>query len=341
MTVDKINGQTVDAALLEGSNKATVQTHAPAAHAASHKDGAADELDVSELAGAIGGAGEVPETDGAAVTWVDPDARYDPKAHAASHVPQTGGDPLSCAAPGAIDENANAEGVADYMARSDHNHQHTAALHENGGGAEISVAALSGLLADDQHVLDAEVLLVAAALLHASRHGIGGADPLRWANAKLLLGAGAGADPTLVDMPTAIYRRGEVRDGQYIPAEGDMGDPEHLNDKDTVSTAVVFPVNEYAIIYFHDIIRLTQFRFYKKVEGASNDDAEVTLQYRDPSDATWHNWVTGKIIPMDVAEWMAWDSSGGSIITDAIKVTGTKVDTGTNNLHIGELEVKY
>ena len=32
--------------------------------------------------------------------------------------------------------------------------------HENGGGDEVSVAALSGLLADDQHVLDAEVQAV-------------------------------------------------------------------------------------------------------------------------------------------------------------------------------------
>jgi hypothetical protein len=35
-----------------------------------------------------------------------------------------------------------------------------AASHQNGGGDEISVAALSGLLADDQHVLDAEVTAV-------------------------------------------------------------------------------------------------------------------------------------------------------------------------------------
>jgi len=33
-----------------------------------------------------------------------------------------------------------------------------AASHENAGGDEISVAGLSGLLADDQHVLDAEVV---------------------------------------------------------------------------------------------------------------------------------------------------------------------------------------
>ena len=36
--------------------------------------------------------------------------------------------------------------------------QSHAASHQNSGGDEISVAALSGLLADDQHVIDAEVL---------------------------------------------------------------------------------------------------------------------------------------------------------------------------------------
>ena len=35
--------------------------------------------------------------------------------------------------------------------------------HENGGSDEIDVGGLSGLLTDDQHVLDAEVLAVAAA----------------------------------------------------------------------------------------------------------------------------------------------------------------------------------
>lgn len=36
-----------------------------------------------------------------------------------------------------------------------------AASHQNGGGDEVSVAGLSGLLADDQHVLDAEVVTAA------------------------------------------------------------------------------------------------------------------------------------------------------------------------------------
>jgi len=50
--------------------------------------------------------------------------------------------------------------------------------HEDGGDDEISVAGLSGLLADDQHVLDAEVLAVAAPLVHATRHQPGGGDEL-------------------------------------------------------------------------------------------------------------------------------------------------------------------
>lgn len=52
------------------------------------------------------------------------------------------------------------------------------ARHENGGLDEISVTGLSGLLADDQHVLDAEVLAVAAPLIHASRHQDTGADEI-------------------------------------------------------------------------------------------------------------------------------------------------------------------
>lgn len=42
----------------------------------------------------------------------------------------------------------------------------------------IDVTDLPGLLADDQHVLDAEVLAVAAALVHKTRHQDGGADEI-------------------------------------------------------------------------------------------------------------------------------------------------------------------
>ena len=47
---------------------------------------------------------------------------------------------------------------ATVIALADHH-----ARHEDGGADEVSVTALSGLLADDQHVLDAEVVAVAVA----------------------------------------------------------------------------------------------------------------------------------------------------------------------------------
>ncbi len=92
--------------------------------------------------------------------------------------------------------------------------------HQDTGPDEISVAALSGLLADDQHVLDAEVTAVAIPLAQkAAASGVASlnaaslvvqkpADRLTKANLeitlnKLLKGAGAGADPTEIDVPAA------------------------------------------------------------------------------------------------------------------------------------------
>ena len=66
------------------------------------------------------------------------------------------------------------------------------ATHQNGGGDEISVAALSGLLADDQHIIDAEAV---------SAMGVkGDANPLNHdiyldADAVAAMGAKADANP--------------------------------------------------------------------------------------------------------------------------------------------------
>jgi len=50
--------------------------------------------------------------------------------------------------------------------------------HQDGGSDEISATGLSGLLADDQHVLDTEVLAIAATLAHKTRHEDTGADEI-------------------------------------------------------------------------------------------------------------------------------------------------------------------
>jgi len=94
--------------------------------------------------------------------------------------------------------------------------------HQDGGADELSVAALSGLLANDQHVLDAEVTAVAIPLAQkAAASGVASlnasslvvqkpADRLSKANFeitldKLLKGAGAGADPTEIDVPAVNF----------------------------------------------------------------------------------------------------------------------------------------
>ena len=62
-----------------------------------------------------------------------------------------------------------------------------ASRHENAGDDEINVGGLSGLLADDQHVLDAEVLAVAADLDHSADHENAGSDEINVAGLSGLL----------------------------------------------------------------------------------------------------------------------------------------------------------
>ncbi len=142
-------GSISEAADAEGSAHSFARSDHNHQHlAALHENGGGAEISVAGLSGEL--ADDQP-----------------PKAHKDSHDPEDGSDPLDCAAAGSISEAADAEGSAHSFARSDHNHQHLAALHENGGGAEISVAGLSGELADDQ-----------PPKAHEASHQSGGADIL-------------------------------------------------------------------------------------------------------------------------------------------------------------------
>jgi len=153
-----------------------------AAHAASHELGGGDDINVAGLSGQLADA-------------------QTPKAHKDSHDPQDGADKLDTAAPGAINAAASSTGVAHSFARSDHNHQHTAALHQAGGDAVINVAGLSGVLADPQVPIG-----------HHTLHEEGNADALANAiaiaamanltNTKIWQGD-AGNRPVEVAMPAA------------------------------------------------------------------------------------------------------------------------------------------
>lgn len=120
---------------------------------------------------------------------------------------------------------------------------------------------------------------------------------------------------------------------------GDCTNPDRLNDGLTDAYSG-FTLNKYAQILFFDVIKINQFRLFKAILSSA-DDGEITIQYRNPVDGSWVNWVTGFIVPEDANEWMNWDSSGGTILCSGIKIICTKVDTTSGAVHIQEVEVKY
>jgi len=122
----------------------TTDDHHAQLHAATHQNGGGDEINVAGLSGEL--ADDQP-----------------PKDHAATHV-TGGGDTIAdaiAAGNSGLMSGADKtkldgmEALADVTANNAPQGHHGS--HENGGTDEISVTALSGLLADDQHVLDTEV----------------------------------------------------------------------------------------------------------------------------------------------------------------------------------------
>jgi len=207
---DKIQGHAVDEGAVGNDKILTYKTAGdkfvyeskttPGAHAASHQDGGGDEISVAGLSGQLGDKQDASKIQGhivdeAAVgddkilvykTSGDKfiyEAKGTPSAHAASHQ-DGGGDKISVAGlSGVLADKQDADhiqghivdeaAVADdkilvYKISGDkfiYENKGTPSAHktshEDGGGDEISVIGLSGLLADDQHVLDSEVLAIA------------------------------------------------------------------------------------------------------------------------------------------------------------------------------------
>ena len=183
-TLAQLNAKVSDAALDDASDPRD-----PNAHAANHEDGGGDEISVAGLSGVLAdkqdanklqgrdvavtapSANQVLGWDSGATQW-EPQDPSTPGAHAASHE-NGGGDEISVAGLSgelADDQPPKAHGlggskhsnatlaqlnakVSDATlddagdARDPNAH---AANHEDGGGDEISVAGLSGELADDQ-----------------------------------------------------------------------------------------------------------------------------------------------------------------------------------------------
>lgn len=85
--------------------------------------------------------------------------------------------------------------------------------HENNDADEIDLTGLSGLLADDQHVLDAEVLAIAAALSHKDTH-----DPEDGADALDCASPSANITPEQANAEGSAHSFARSDHMHYIPS---------------------------------------------------------------------------------------------------------------------------
>ena len=172
----------------------------PLAHKTSHQDGGGDEISVAGLSGVLADKQDASKIQGHSVDEAAIandkvlvykvtgdkfvyESKTTPGVHATSHE-DGGGDEINVAGlSGVLADKQNADKIQGhtvdeaaigndkilvykvsgdkYIYEAKGTPSAHAASHQDGGGDEISVAGLSGLLADDQHVLDVEVLNVA------------------------------------------------------------------------------------------------------------------------------------------------------------------------------------
>lgn len=127
---------------------------------------------------------------------------------------------------------------------------------------------------------------------------------------------------------------------QVYPATGTMPSfPEHVNDNNTGNLSTGWAIGQYCEINLGGAFKLTQFRHYGAI--ANNGDGVWKIQYYDIAGASWEDWVTG-IATRATADWSNWDSSGGEISTNKIRLVITTVDSGAGGQsNIAELEVKF
>ena len=100
-----------------------------------------------------------------------------------------------------------------------------AASHQNAGGDEVNVAGLSGLLADDQHVLDAEVLAVAAAVSHEDTHVDGGTDEIDSSLDGRAIGFSEQGDVVYASGATTLAALAHGNAGQVLTSGGHAANP--------------------------------------------------------------------------------------------------------------------
>ncbi len=169
-----------DLLLIEDSAAANAKKHVlisslpggtPSAHAASHEDGGGDEISVAGLSGLLADDQNAVAEDGIDTSAIHDDAAGEIAAVASKVTPTTAD--LLLIEDAAATNAKKSITIASLPAAAPATH---ASSHEDGGGDEISVAGLSGLLGDAQ-----------TPVTHASSHEDGGGDEISVAGLSGLL----------------------------------------------------------------------------------------------------------------------------------------------------------
>jgi len=181
--------------------------------------------------------------------------------------------------------------------------------HENGGDDEISVTGLSGLLADDQHVLDDEVTAVAIAKTTV--------------DAQSLLGGISDDTPVAISVPEQRLV-GRITDGDVTALTQAQAETLLLTDSARYLTRT-FPIDVVRIIAAGKPTRVTRGLFMGFSLPIYNNDNEelfscicVPMRWDEASDFTvyvggwldtantdkkfklqvsWEHWTAGDVIP--------------------------------------------
>ena len=161
-----------------------------------------------------------------------------------------------------------------------------------------------------------------------------------WTAEKLLKGAGAGVDPTEIDVPAILMLAEDLQEFGK-PGVGTFANPAYINDGDTVSALSANTIGQYCLVILYSLVTTSQFRFFKHARAGQNNDAEFKLQYWNEATGAYVDWITNVVVSEVTAEWTNWQSVS-TITTRKIKLVATKLDTGgATYLELRELQVKY
>lgn len=190
-------------------------------------------------------------------------------------------------------------------------------------------SALSGIGSSDHHVKTTSFADI------TDRAGL---SKLNWTLNKLLKGAGAGADPTEIDVTLAQLTVNEFRFNPATPYNASTN-PQAINDGDTATYMTVngggVGTARGAVVGFPAAARITEWRQFGHTDNAGG--MNITIEYMDIL-GNWVNWVTG-ITTRNTADWSLWDSSGGEVIAVAIRIVGQIAIAGAG-WKLPELEVR-